>query len=400
MKKIIKVQIAATSVAAACLFGAISLGGNAEGGPGMPPAATVPKSYPKVSTVQPVSGTFEARITGYGEVTPVQRLNLAAEVSGKVVSVADAFKSGTQLQAGAVLLTIDDQPYREAVASAESALAAAEVTLLQQQLNRTQAKAEWQRSGLSGSPDSQLALYEPQVKAAQAAVDHARRTLQKARSDLKKTVVRAPFNALVVNRTAELGSYVQTGTELAALYGTDQVELTVPLSSTDWQNLPTASTLPANWAVTLHDTESSQHWQGYVDRVAQHIDSNTRQRALIVRVDKPLDQQPPLYPGTFIEAEIPGKTLTNVWQVPASAITRNNEIWQVDDNHLLTKQRANVRLHMGDKVYLSDDGSLAATPIVTTPLSSYLPGMKVTLGNTSVSEMAVSSTESSRQVTP
>jgi len=237
MKKIIKVQIAATSVAAACLFGAISLGGNAEGGPGMPPAATVPKSYPKVSTVQPVSGTFEARITGYGEVTPVQRLNLAAEVSGKVVSVADAFKSGTQLKAGAVLLTIDDQPYREAVASAESALAAAEVTLLQQQLNRTQAKAEWQRSGLSGSPDSQLALYEPQVKAAQAAVDHARRTLQKARSDLKKTVVRAPFNALVVNRTAELGSYVQTGTELAALYGTDQVELTVPLSSTDWQNL-------------------------------------------------------------------------------------------------------------------------------------------------------------------
>ena len=43
---------------------------------------------------------------------------------------------------------------------------------------------------------------------------------------------------------------------------------------------------------------------------------------------------------------------------------------------MLTKQRANVRLRMGDKVYLAPFNS-TRTAIVTLPLASYLPGMKV-----------------------
>lgn len=252
-----------------------------------------------------------------------------------------------------MLLKIDDARYREVVASAESALASARVTLLQQQLNQTQAKTEWRRSGLSGSPDSELALYEPQVKAAQAAVEHARRTLVKARSDLEKTVIRAPFNALVISRSTELGGYTQSGTELAVLYGTDQVEITLPIATKDWRNLPQNPEDNNVWQVTLSDTESEHQWQGYVHRMAQHIESNTRQRALIVRLDNPLDQSPPLFPGTFITASIPGKTIENVWQLPASTVTQNNEVWFVDNNNTLTKVPAKIRLRMNDKLIWS-----------------------------------------------
>ena len=377
MNKSIKMQLVVTGIAAVLIFGVYAASTSSENGLGLPSLPAKAKVYPQVTTVQPVIGSYKSSIKGYGEITPVQHLNLASEVSGKVVERSPAFKSGETLKAGEVLLKIDDNEYREAVASAKSTLASAEVTLLQQQLNHTQAKAEWERSGLSGSPDSELALYEPQLKAAQAAVEHAKRTLEKAEADLSKTEIRAPFNALVISRSTELGSYVQAGVELAVLYGTDQIELTIPLATKDWRNLPVLTANKKDWLVTLSDTESDKQWLGYVDRVAQHIDSNTRQRALIVRVDNPLDQSPPIYPGTFIEAEIPGKTLEGVWQVPASSITQNNEIWFVDSANTLTKAPANLHLRMADKAYLVPDKQVKEPVIVTSPLASYLPGMKV-----------------------
>lgn len=334
------------------------------------------QGLPKVSVMIPQVQSHQALVTGLGTATPVQTLSLASEVSGKVVKLSPALKSGQRVRQGDLLLTLDDTQYQEAVASAQSALATAEVTLLQQQLNQTQAKAEWQRSGLNGKPDSALALYEPQVKAAKAAVEYARRTLEKARADLRKTRITAPFNALIISRSVEAGSYVQASSAVAELYGTDQVEIAIPLSSQDWSHLPQ---MPVNtgWLVTLSDIESQSQWQGYVDRVEQNIDSNTRQRSIILRVDQPLEQTPPLYPGTFTQARIPGKALTSVWQVPASAITRNNEIWLVDASGMLAKTPANVRLRMTDKVYLEPSQAQQVPRIVTRPLASYLPGMKV-----------------------
>ncbi len=376
MKKSVKTQLLVTAIAAACVLGAYATSINSAGEslPAPPPDA---KSYPQVTIIEPAAGNFPSSIKGYGEVTPVQKLNLAAQVSGRVTELAALFKSGERLQAGDILLKVDDTEYREAVANAKSSLAAAEVTLLQQQLNRTQAKAEWQRSGLKGSPDSELALYEPQVKSARAAVEHARRSLEKARADLSKTIIRAPFNALIVSRAVELGGFIQPGTELAVLYGTDQVELTLPIPTKDWSHLPQPSDDKNTWPVSLSDTESDRQWQGYVDRVTQHIESNTRQRSLIVRLDNPLDQSPPLYPGTFIEASVPGSVLENVWQLPASAVTQNNEIWFVDTTNTLRKTPANIRLRRADKVYLEPDRTSDISRIITLPLASYLPGMKV-----------------------
>lgn len=377
MKKSFKAQLIVTGIAAIGVLAAYTSGIGSEGGNLAPPPADS-GVYPQVSTFQPSAANYASSIKGYGEVLPVRNLSLAAEISGRIIEISPAFKSGERLNTGDVLIKIDDTAYREAVASAESNLAAAEVTLLQQQLNQSQARAEWQRSGLTGSPDSGLALYEPQVKAAEAAVLYAQRALEKARSDLRKTVIRAPFNALVVSRSAEVGGIVQSGSELARLYGTDQVEVTLAISTRDWRNLPPQPDTDKSWMVTLSDTESDFQWQGYVDRIEQHIETNTRQRSMIVRLDNPLDHSPPLYPGTFIEAAIPGITLQNVWQVPASSLTQNGEIWYIDSSNMLRKTPARLRLRMADSAYLEPDPEIQNPLLVKLPLASYLPGMVVT----------------------
>jgi len=389
MKKL-TAQIVVSLLAAGGLFAAWSFSqASMSGGPPPPPPAEVAPAYPAITTAAVQPGNYQASVTGFGQAQPARSLQLTAEVSGRVTLLSPALRSGQRFKAGELLLKIDNTAYRQAVASARSELAAAEVELLQQQQNRKQARTEWQRSGLGGKPDSALALYQPQVKAAQAKVEYARQMLAKARADLEKTEVRAPFNALVVSRSVELGSYLQAGTPLAQLYGTDQLEVSIELSATEWQNLsPLKQQQP--WHVWLSDTETGQRWQARVDRINRHLDGSSRQRALVVRVDRPLDLDMPLYPGTFVKAEVPGRELHAVWQLPASAITRSNQLWYLDGDNTLQPLEAKVRFRRGDSVYLQPVAALEAVQVAVQPLSSYLPGMKVVPRQATAVDMASS----------
>lgn len=330
-----------------------------------------------VSTIKPEIGPYRAQVSGNGQIVPVQSLSLSAEVSGQVVALSPAFKSGTLLKKGEWLLKIDDTEYQKVVASAASAVASAEVTLLQQQLNQSQAQAEWQRSGLAGQPDSELVFYAPQVKSAKAALESAQKTLKKAQADLHKTTVRVPFNALVVAKSVTLGSYVQAGATLADIYGSDQVEVELALSSWQWDHLPESLPKNTRWPVTLFDTESTKQWQGYIDRYEQSINTTSRQRALVVRVDNPLSLDKPLFAGTFVKADIKGKTFANVMRIPLSAVTQNNDIWYVDAQNNLNHMPAQIRFRSDDDVYISPSPQIMDAEIVAQPLSSYLPGMRV-----------------------
>lgn len=386
-------QIAVSLLAAGGLLAAWSFSQASMSGGPPPPPPNAAVEYPAVTTARIQVGNHQASVTGFGQAQPARSLQLTAEVSGRVTMLAPALRSGQRFEAGELLLKIDDTAYRQAVASARSELAAAEVELLQQQQNRKQARTEWQRSGLGGKPDSALALYEPQVKAARAKVDYARQMLAKAQVDLARTEVRAPFNALLVARSVELGSYLQAGTQLAQLYGTDQLEVSVELSASEWQNLP-----PLNpdqpWSVWLSDTETGQRWPAQVDRINRHIDGSSRQRALILRVDTPLDLATPIYPGTFVKAEIPGRELNAVWQLPASAITRSNQFWYLDGDNTLQSMDAQVHFRRDDTVYLQPHlvpgAALESIQVAVQPLSSYLPGMKVAPRPVVTAEMASS----------
>ena len=53
-----------------------------------------------------------------------------------------------------------------------------------------------------------FALRRPQKRQAQAAVDAAENRLALARLDLERTVVHAPFNALVLDESVEIGQLV------------------------------------------------------------------------------------------------------------------------------------------------------------------------------------------------
>jgi RND family efflux transporter MFP subunit len=294
-----------------------------------------------------------------------------------------SFATGQIVKKGEVLAKLESISYQQALAQAKSNLAQAQLDLLEEQRTGEQARLEWQRSGLTGEPSSSLVLRKPQLAVQQAALENAQYSLKKAQQDLDKTVIRAPFDALIVEQNIQPGSYVQAGSSIAQLYSTDRVEIAIPLSAKQWASLPKLSNKEISqqaankWPVTLYSSASNTSWQGYVSRIEQHVDTTSRQRSLIVAVDHPFAQDVGLFPGTFVEAHIEGAVLDNTWELPASAISQAGDIWFITENNQLNKVAANKVFEKANAVYVTPIKNLGSAKIIKRPLSSYLVGMRV-----------------------
>ncbi|GIU53710.1 efflux RND transporter periplasmic adaptor subunit [Shewanella sp. KT0246] len=360
---------------------------------------TEPVSLLSQVAVQPTpSATYQAEVTGYGETKPRFELTYTSEISGRIEWLAEAFESGRVVKEGDLLAKLDDTNFQQAVSQAKADVATAQLELLEEQRQGEQARSEWERSGLSGEPSSPLVLREPQLASAEAALENAQKTLEKAERDLNYTDITAPFDGVIVSRNVQLGSFINVGGEVAMLYSVDRIEIEIPLSDKQWANLPQAvinvdaaknDQLTLNesnksnhqWSAIISsagsDSDKSQQWTAYVERTHQYVAQDTRQRSLVLVVENPLQQETPLYPGTFVQATIEGVSIDYLWELPSSARSQQGEIWTVDNEGLLHKSAANTLFERQNKIYVTPTQDESLVQVVKRPLSNFKAGMKV-----------------------
>jgi membrane fusion protein (multidrug efflux system) len=333
----------------------------------------------EVSVVTVTTAAYTPTIEAYGSAEAYYQLSLTSEVAGKVVKLSDQFDAGFSVKEGDVLVQLGDSAYQSALAEAKNNLASAEVDYLEAQREAEQAKIEWKSSGLTGEPASSLVLYEPQLKAAKAALDYAKRQVISAQHDLNQTKIKAPFDGLVVSRDIAKGSYISANGEVGSLYSIDRVEIELPLSQRTLSNLETASALDSGkQTAQVSSVESLDQWTGYVRRIEKHLDEETRQQSIVLAVDAPLEQTPALYPGTFVKAQIQGRSQEGVWKLPTSSLSQRGEVWYVADA-LLKKFSAEAVASETDAIYIRPPSELVdqKVQVLVQPLSSYVDGMKV-----------------------
>lgn len=338
-----------------------------------------PVIRPDVSVLSVQTDRYQASISAFGSANPRFNIMLSAQVAGQVESLSANFETGLRVKQGTVLATLESSDYRATVAQAQQQLAEAELLFMQEQRQGRQAATEWQASGLAGEPDD-LVLRKPQLAQAQAAVNNAKAQLQSAEKDLQFTEIKAPFDALIVTRDISPGSFVQTGSQVATLYSTDLIEVTVSLSEREWQSLPASSQMLAmQWPVNLQAVEGNGQWQGRVLRSEQHLDGTTRQRALIIGVEQPLDQQPTLNPGTFIRATLAGNEQTGLWRLPLTSLSQRGDIWYVDTDNQLAKFATTPIFSDAEFIYIQPPEALTGQnqKVLIQPIDSYLSGMMV-----------------------
>ena len=328
----------------------------------------------------------QVRVHGTGTVQPRQEINITPQVSGRVTEVAPLFVAGGFFKKGDILFRIEDTDYRLAVDKASAAMAKAEYELATTDGQARIARQEWERLKLgNGDKPNPLVLYEPQMKNSQAGLLSARAALQQAKLDLERTVLRAPFNAVVRSESVDLGQYIHSGSPVAVLAGTDQAEVVVPLPlhELSWLQVPSRSVNGRGSAATVHLAagDESFSWQGQVVRTLGDVDPHGRMARVVVAVDDPYglksraDNRPELAMGTFVQLILLGTTLQNVAAIPAAAMRDGSTVWIMNDEHLKIRPVQVVR-RAQDEVVIGN-GLQSGDKVVLTTLAGAAEGMKL-----------------------
>jgi RND family efflux transporter MFP subunit len=310
-------------------------------------------------------------------------------VSGQVVATSPALLPGGTLHEGDLLLRIDPRDYELAVRQRESDVARARQALRLEEGQQDVALREYELLGeVLEEDDAELVLRQPQLEAARTAYDAALASLEKARLDLERTRVTAPFNAVVQEKLVDLGAVVSASTALATLVGTDAcwVEVLVPEADLAWIDLPADGGGSGSPARVRQDAVWDEGvWrEGRVLCRLGSLESQGRMARLLVEVDDPYALRPenagapPLLMDAYVSTRILGRTVADVVAVSRSHVHDGDKVWLMDGEGLLRIHTLDP-VYAGEDVLLVADGLEAGQRLVVSEIATPVEGMPLRL---------------------
>ena len=334
---------------------------------------------PAVEIVEVAAADHAVKIFTQGVVESARETKLAAEVCGRVMEISPSFKRGGVVKKGERLVQIDPADYRSALAAAEVRRAEAELALEQEKARVEQAKLDWEKLGSGSKPLNPLVLREPYLAAAEASAASAVEAAAKAQRDVERTEILAPFDAGVRSANAEVGAVVAPGTMVAELYASGELEVRLPLSLEDFGFLARDADGMVTGEIVLKGKIGAEEyiWKAVTARVDPEIARETLSANIVVKVLPAGGSAFPLPPvGLFVNAEIAGKTLDGVKEIPRRALLEGNRaIVVMEDNRIAFRDLVIPRLTR--ETALVSGGLEAGDRVVLTRLSAPVIGMEV-----------------------
>ncbi len=236
------------------------------------------------------------------EVLPLNDSVMAAEVNAVVRAVLTDV--GAEVEAGAVLVELDETDFRLQLDAAEASLAAAQsrLTEAQAKLDRAQRLGEAQYVSAEEllARETAVSVSRADIRSAEAQVAIAERNLEKCR-------LVAPFAGTVQERMAQVGAYVTVGSPLLRLVQTDQIELSA--------DIPVATAGGLERSGEAWFESAGERWAVRLARLSPVVDVNRRARQARFRFDGPM-------PSAGRSGEVVWRVESG--QLPAGLLTRRD----------------------------------------------------------------------------
>jgi RND family efflux transporter MFP subunit len=330
-------------------------------------------------------------VQSQGKVQAAQQANLAAAVAGPIAWISPSLQAGAYVEAGHTLIRLDASDYETASARGLAFMqqTQAEADHANNELDRLIGLAEQRLASDAQLQDAKRAAAVNEAKLADALA-----SFRQAQLDLERAVIKAPFNAIIATRDVELGQYVNRAQSVAVLYGADEVEVRVPLAIRQLAYLD----IPLGTRGELSDDRApsvtltgfyggvEHKWQGKLVRTEATIDPNSNTVQTIIRVLQPVaaegehgdftSQSMPLPIGLFVQADITGKRVDNLFSLPRSVIRNNNQVLIVDAENKMYYRDVEIFRLEEDRVLISA-GLLPGEFICTSPIQAVVDGMTV-----------------------
>ena len=353
---------------------------------------------PRVDVLSAQAREYAARIVAHGTVYPTQVLVARSQTPGRVQRLHRNLVPGGFIKKGETIAQVDPRDYALAVEEQAGALAQVQTENELEAARRKVAEEELAKMGIKSSGgDQALILRGPQRAALEAQLKAATAQAKRAKLNHSRTRLAAPFAAIVQSKNTNVGALVSQADVVATLMGTElfEIELLVPVFELKFIEEPhqeDGKEIPGS-AVTISD---AQVWGpgvtrvGYVHSIAKHIDSAGRMARVLVRIDDPLSIKDPTLPkmlaGSFVKAEISGRSLGNVVELPRRAIRSNNHIWVAErgasaeageDGFSLTMREITLLHEVDDSVFISANELTPGELVVASDLGAPVKGMAI-----------------------
>ena len=344
------------------------------------------KILPLVQVINVHPAEERILVPAMGTVIPAREIVLEPRVAGEIVSIHPEFIVGGYLKKGSEILQIDPQDYQLALTLAKAMVKEAESKLKILQAEAEAAKDEWReiyrnRAGENNEP-SPLLIKKPQLTAAHAMLVAEKADVKKARLNLARTKISAPFNAIVRAKHVDIGSQVSGQDRLAELVGTDEywIQASMPVDRLNWIMIPRISGEPGSKVRIVY--RNGIELTGTVIKLLGELEAEGRMARVLVEIKDPLGlnfsekKHPPLLIGEYVRMEIEGRQLKNVYRIPRTALRDNTHIWLVSNDGKLEIRSVEILWRDAQTVLLTD-GLQPAEQLIVSDLSKPVNGMQL-----------------------
>jgi membrane fusion protein (multidrug efflux system) len=249
----------------------------------------------------------EVAALGHGEIEAVLRLSSNLEAEGEVQVFAEAprrvtellVEEGTPVAKGRILIQLQDEEQKSAVAKAE-------IELKESERDFERAKELYE----------QKLVTEETYTEAGYKVERNRLALADARRELGYTQVRAPIAGIVTERLVNLGDQVTVNQPLFRIVDFDSIVARIYVPEKDMARLAVGQ--PARLKA---DALGGKVFTGSIDRISPIVDPATG----TVKVTVATPRQEGLRPGMYVDVELVTAVHDAALLVPKRALVYDND---------------------------------------------------------------------------
>ena len=270
--------------------------------------AEAPSSEAQIEAVVARRRDFPLRAEASGHLRPWRRATLHAEASGQVEELT--VEEGARVEEGALLARLESREEQIALREARAKLLKA----------RAEYQAKYGGEGnLTASADSALVPANPDRQATQAAASGltaARQATQRARLELERTRITAPF----AGRVADLkgggregsggptglseGQYVASGQEICTLLQDRRMKVEAEVLESDFAQVREGATARVHVPALGPRSDASAVFEGEVRAVNPQVDPNAGTGRVTVSIPNPEGRLVSgLYANVWLETE-------------------------------------------------------------------------------------------------
>ncbi len=315
-----------------------------------------PASPPvKVEAAPVKEETLDRVLSAVGSLSSPQDTVIAPQITGKIVFLN--IEQGKAVKQGEVLARLDDSAQKAAVMAAQAALSNA------RQIYERDTK-------VAGTG----AVSEKQLQSDDSAVKQADAQLEQVQTNLRYTVIHAPFTGLLGMRQVSLGAYLKDGDAIVSVRQLDPLHLDFDLPQQSVGELKLCQ--EARFTISgLGDT-----FRGKVSAVDQALASGSR--SVHVQATVP-NRRLLLKPGMFALVELVVGQTPGALFIPMQSIVSEGQIrhaWVVGPDEKAELKKVEVGIYRNNWVEILS-GLTKSDRVITAGVQKLYPGAKLVISS-------------------